>query len=179
MVRLIFCIYSNFANSTHLDSLKTHIAGLQVKHANWQNELSPYELESALISGDTSAISSALEQANPTCPEAAFARVVLASRESPGTSQATAFLEAAESLGSTITTASKDSYHRFYDTIVKLHMLHEIETLFTQSAVGGAAHRRQSKADQADFAARLELTSPAFNTREAILNMRRNTYRLW
>jgi len=58
-------------------------------------------------------------------------------------------------------------------------MLHEIETLFAQATVGGAAHRRQSKADQADFAARLELTSPAFNTREAILNMRRNTYRLW
>lgn len=161
------------------DSLKTHIAGLQVKHANWQNALSPYELESALIAGDIAAISTALEQANPTCAEAAFARVVLASKESSQGPPAEAFLEAAEALGSTITTASKDSYHRFYDTVVKLHMLHEVETLFAQSTVGGAALRRQSKADQANFEARLELTSPAFNTREAILNMRRNTYRLW
>lgn len=159
--------------------MKTHIAGLQVKHANWQNALSPYELESALISGDLEAISSALDHANPSCPEAAFARVVLASKESKEGPPASAFLEAAEALGSTITTASKDSYHRFYDTVVKLHMLHEVETLFAQSTVGGAALRRQSKADQANFSARLELTSPAFNTREAILNMRRNTYRLW
>lgn len=161
------------------DSLKTHIAGLQVKHANWQNALSPYELESALISGDIGAISTALEHANPTCPEAAFARVVVALKETPNDHHSTVLLEAAESLGSTITTASKDSYHRFYDTVVKLHMLHEVGTLFAQSTVAGAAHRRQSKADQADFAARLELTSPAFNTREAILNMRRNIYRLW
>lgn len=150
-----------------------------MKHVNWQNALSPYELESALIAGNLPALKAALDHADPSCPEAAFARVVLASTESPVGPSATAFLEAAETLGSTITTASKDSYHRFYDTVVKLHMLHEVETLFSQATVGGAAHRRQSKADQANFASRLELTSPAFNTREAILNMRRNAYRLW
>jgi hypothetical protein len=57
-------------------------------------------------------------------------------------------------------------------------MLQEIETLFNQASMGGAAHRRQTRIEQSNFAARLDMTAPTFNTREAILNMRRNTYRL-
>lgn len=134
-------------------------------------------MQSALISGSPADISAALEGADPTCDEAAFARIILALGDRSQHDFSNAMLEAAESLGTRITTASQDSYYRFYDSIVNLHMLYEIESLFLHNGARGAAHRRLAAADQANFSERLQMTAPTFSTRETILNMRRNIYK--
>lgn len=88
----------------------------------------------------------------------------------------TARNDAAEQLGGIITTASKDSYYRFYGAISNLHILHELDMLLTKHAQ--KPRQNPSRADLASLTARLDLTAPSFQTREAILNMRRNAYRI-
>lgn len=86
--------------------------------------------------------------------------------------------EAADLLGSSITNDSKDSYHRFYDSIVNLHILHEMQILFKAGDAGSSTQRRHNKDTLHALTSRLEMTSPSFHTRETILNMRRNAYRI-
>jgi serine/threonine-protein kinase ATR len=84
--------------------------------------------------------------------------------------------QAAEQLGGIITTASKDSYYRFYEAISNLHVLHELDMLLVKDPQ--KPRHNPSRADLASLTNRLDLTAPSFQTREAILNMRRNAYRI-
>ena len=123
-------------------------------------------------------LEAALTRPNIACPESAFGRVVLALRSGNAGDIEQAFSQAAELLGSIITTASKDSYHRFYDAIVNLHILYEVETLSKRGSLGDSARHRSSRDDTLLLLPRLDLAAPTFHTREAILNMRRNMLRI-
>ena len=155
--------------------MRTHIIGLQSRHEDWHGLLAPYEIESALIAGDLTGLAEATGRPGVECAESAFGRLVLAYKTQEDIEATRS--QAAEHLGSIITTASKDSYHRFYQGIVDLHILHELDILLS-AEVGTGTSRNQSRTEIASFASRLETTSPDFHTRESILNMRRNAYRI-
>lgn len=150
------------------DSLRTHIAGLQTTHKDWEQLLTPYEIEGAFIAGDLANLEAILAREDVSCPEAAFAKVIVALRTARPEVIQTAFSQSADTLGSGITTANQDSYHRFYDSIVNLHILHDIRSLA----------QRPSRSELQNMAARLDMTAPTFRTRETILNMRRNALRI-
>lgn len=109
-----------------------------------------------------------------TSPEAAFGQFVLAKANNADMNAARN--QAAEQLGGVVTTASKDSYFRFYDAISNLHILHELDILLVKDP--HKARHNPSRADLASLTKRLDVTAPSFQTREAILNMRRNAYRI-
>lgn len=159
------------------DSLRTHIAGLQTKTYDWQDLLVPYEIESALISGDMGALEKAVAGRTLSCPEYAFAQVVLAWRNGDPSQMESSISQAAEMVGGGITTASKDSYNRVYDAIVDLHILHELSSL-TKELPAQDSQRHSNRADTQALSPRLDLSAPTFRTRESILNMRRNILRL-
>lgn len=119
----------------------------------------------------------ALLNAENESPETAFGSVVLAVCRGERNDLEETIAQAADTLGSVITTASKDAYHRFYGAIVNLHILHEIGTL-SKHMIPGQTQRRPARADTNALTNRLELSAPTFHTRESILNMRRNILRI-
>lgn len=158
------------------DSLKTHISGLRARDERWTELLLPYEIDAALNAGDTERLRTAIEKDTSESAESAFGSVMLAFQA--GLDVEAAVCTAAQRLGHGITTSSKDAYRRFYDAIVKMQMLHEFAAILSISQVGVPARRKLTLEVNDRFASSLQMTATAFKTRESILNMRRNAYRM-
>jgi serine/threonine-protein kinase ATR len=158
--------------------MRTHIVGLIHRghaHSDWDRILAPFNIEASLIVSDWNAVEDALKIVDLEGPEAAFGRVITAMRQSNEEQLAKTFYDAREQLGSPIVASGKDSYQRVYDSIVHLHMLHELKTIRNHVS-------QRSPADSASLSktllARLESTAPTFRAREPILNMRRTVQSL-
>jgi serine/threonine-protein kinase ATR len=160
------------------DSMRTHIVGIlhsRNEQADWDRILAPFSIEASLIVGDWDAVEEALRIPNIEGPEVAFGKVIGAMREGTSEQLERAFFEARERLGSPIVAAGRESYRRVYDSVIHLHILHELEMIQTARllAPGGIATSLSKT-----LTSRLESTSPSFRDREPILNMRRTAFRL-
>lgn len=161
-----------------IDSMRTHIVGLLHSghvHSDWDRILAPFNIEASLIVSDWNAVEDALKIIGLEGPEAAFGRVITAMRQSDVDQLSKAFYDAREQLGSPIVASGKDSYRRVYDSIVHLHMLHELKTVHKHT---GQRSPTDSVTLSKTLLARLESTAPTFRAREPILNMRRTVLSL-
>lgn len=154
--------------------MRTHIVGILHggnQHSDWDRILAPFNIEASLIVSDWDAVGEALRIPDLDGPEVAFGRVITAMRQGAGEELTKAFHAAREQLGSPIVAAGKESYRRVYDSVIHLHILHELEMIRATS--------RSTREDLARaLAVRLQSTSPTFRAREPILNMRRTAFSL-
>lgn len=138
--------------------------------------------------GDWMAVESILKKNKGTSPELAIARVLVEIR-SGGASLSSALRTARLELGRPLTAAGRDSYHRAYDSVVQLHVLHELELIanttlphFNRSVAGPndqvIAKERITMMKSA-LANRLGRVLPSFRAQEPILSMRRTAFDLW
>ena len=160
------------------DSMRTHIVGIlhsRNDQADWDRILAPFSIEASLIVGDWEAVEDALRIPDIDGPEVSFGRVISAMRQDDAEQLSRAFSDAREQLGSPIVAAGRESYRRVYDSVVHLHILHELEAIYRERLV----HPSEiSDKLTKRLASRLESTSPAFRAREPVLNMRRTAFRL-
>ena len=157
------------------DSMRTHIVGILhsgKENADWDRILAPFVIEASLIVSDWDAVEEALRIPEIDGPEVAFATIITAMRQGVGDQLSKAFYDAREQLGSPIVAAGKESYRRVYDSVINLHILHELETIRSRP---GSNSRSQLASD---LKIRLDSTSPSFRAREPILNMRRTALSL-
>lgn len=156
------------------DSMRTHIIGLlHSGHSNsdWNRILAPFNIEASLIVSDWTAVETALRITGIGGPEAAFGRVITAMRQGTPQQLNKAFYDARQQLGAPIVAAGKESYRNVYDSVVHLHILHELQAV---SSLQDSATPEFTKT----LLARLESTSPTFRAREPILNMQRTVLSL-
>jgi serine/threonine-protein kinase ATR len=163
-----------------IDSMRTHIVGALHEHPEWERLLAPFEIEAALAVGDWEKVDKASDLPDFQGPQAAFAKVVKALRTGDSDNFSTALQAARSQLGAPILAAGRESYRRVYDSVIQLHVLHELETI-AYSTRGSAASIQPSLSSahlDSFLAARLDSSSPSFRSRETILNMRRTAFRL-
>lgn len=135
--------------------------------------------------GDWEAVGQILERNDEAAsPELAIARVLvglMSSDEGLPSALRAARLE----LGRPLTAAGRDSYQRFYDSVVQLHRLHELESIAQSGRVEIVGMNREILGRQevsrmkTTLADRLGRTMPSFRVQEPILSMRRTAYSLW
>jgi serine/threonine-protein kinase ATR len=172
------------------DTLRTHIQGLVSLRPEWDVALSSFRVEGAWIVGDWQAVEDILAGAGAGAlsPEVAIAKVLVEIRS--GGARLPAALRAARlELGRPLNAAGRHSYQRSYDSVVQLHMLHELELIATSSLpelakiiTGANTHiiakervtQMKSALDQ-----RLGRILPSFRAQEPILSMRRTAFDLW
>ena len=158
------------------DTLRTHIRGVLSRRPAWSAELASFEAEAAWIIGDWETV----EQVGAGAPP--IAQALLALRK--GNQVEATLAVARRDIGNTI-----DSIHysRSYDTILQLHMLHEIDMIHnansailqTKDSVNHHAITQQSARDLVkSLDQRFLTTSPSFRVREAVLTIRRAAFGL-
>ncbi|GAA5831812.1 hypothetical protein JCM11251_003895 [Rhodosporidiobolus azoricus] len=166
-------------NLGHYDSMRTHIVGLlhsRGEEVDWERILAPYNIEASLFVGDWQSVEDALDIADLEGPEAAFGRVLCAMRDADDAQIDRAFYEAREQLGGPIVAAGRESYRRVYDSVIHLHVLHELKAIHLSRTVEvGSQPLRDVVKTLKD---RLTSISPSFRAREPVLNLRRTAFRL-
>lgn len=112
--------------------------------------------------------------------ESAMARLLLAMRSKDEPSFACALSSARVQFGSEISAAGERGYRRAYDSVLKLHLVHDIEMIHN-----AVARKDGVPLDEAELNSllhkltfRLDSTLPTFRTREPILSMHRTTFSL-
>lgn len=161
----------------HIDSMRTHIAGLFASRSDtvdWERVLAPYNIEASLFVGDWEAVENALDVPGADGPEAAFGRALCAMRTGDHTVIESAFYAARESLGGPIVAAGRESYRRVYESVVHLHILDDLQRIH-QIQVSGSS---DMPALGVSLSERLHASAPTFRAREPILNHRRIAFGL-
>lgn len=154
--------------------MRTHIVGILhigKENVEWERILAPFNIEASLIVGDWNAVEQALQIPDLEGPQVAFGRVITAMRHGANEQLEKAFYDAREQLGGPIVAAGKESYRRVYDSVINLHILHELEMI--RSTVKSSTLPLVKQ-----LSARVNSTSPAFRAREPIFNMRRTAFSL-
>lgn len=170
--------------------MRTHIVGImhgRSELADWDRILAPFTIEASLIIGDWTAVEDALSIPGIAGPEISLGKVITAIRGQSDEIISAAFYEAREELGSPIVAAGKDSYRRVHDSVIHLHILHELDVIrqsVLRASTGSRNHSSTTVSERSaallntSLTARLDSSSPSFRARESILNMRRTAYRL-
>lgn len=177
----------SFTNETHwLDTLRTHVKGVLIRHQEWEGALAGFHVESAWMVGAWDEVQEMVERTSAQSSSIVMARLLLAMRA--GNSEETSkYISVARSvLGSPITAAGIRGYRRSYEAILDLHLMHELEIIqdvLTHLPSGSQApsqnRRRQALVSLSEkLAARFESTLPTFRTREPILSLRRTAFSL-
>ncbi|KAH9464248.1 hypothetical protein Pst134EB_003780 [Puccinia striiformis f. sp. tritici] len=176
-------------NLGHYDSLRAHIVGVLQSHPDWERELAPFSVESSLVSNNWEGLSRAVQVGSPESPEVIFGKVVDMLLNSDEQSFNEAMKDARIRLGNQIFGASrKDAYKRMYDSVIYLHILHELPMIdqaccesssvahLSKIELKGGFTTGRNLMNHLDF--RLESISPAFRYREQLLRLRRATFQL-
>ncbi|KAI9610104.1 hypothetical protein H4Q26_007102 [Puccinia striiformis f. sp. tritici PST-130] len=170
-------------NLGHYDSLRAHIVGVLQSHPDWERELAPFSVESSLVSNNWEGLSRAVQVGSPESPEVIFGKVVDMLLNSDEQSFNEAMKDARIRLGNQIFGASrKDAYKRMYDSVIYLHILHELPMIdqaccesssvahLSKIELKGGFTTGRNLMNHLDF--RLESISPAFRYREQLLRLR-------
>ncbi|KAF8592595.1 hypothetical protein K439DRAFT_1625944 [Ramaria rubella] len=165
-------------NLGHYDTLRTHIKGVLSRNPDWHDALSGFQAEGAWMVGDWHCVQElTLSTLSNPLPEITVARVLLAMREGDPEMVTRALSVARAQLGAPIHAAGKNSYRRAYQSVLNLHLVHDLELIYEATAI------RFSKGKVNDVNAigvlsetlsrRFEATLPSFRTREPILSLQR------
>ena len=162
-----------------LDTLRTHIKGVLSRNPNWYDALSGFQAESAWMVGDWQSVQELAQCA--TCdplPELTLARVLLAMRGGDHDAVTNALSVARAQLGAPIHAAGRNSYRRAYDSVLNLHLVHDVEliyeTIVVRCSKGGAKGNSDAVTTLSEtLSRRFEATLPSFRTREPVLSLQR------
>jgi len=109
-------------------------------------------------------------------PAVVIAKVLLAMRNNKADEVSSSLAVARRILGAPITAAGADGYRRTYNSVVNLHMTHELELIYEISKkppTSGSLRRKNLGALSSILTSRLDAILPTFRTREPVLSMRR------
>jgi len=166
-------------NVVILDTLRTHIKGVLSRNPSWYHALSGFQAEGAWMVGDWQSVQELAQCAtSEPLPEITLARVLLAMRGGHGDAVANALSVARAQLGAPIHAAGRNSYRRAYDSVLNLHLLHDVEliyeTIVARRSKGGAKDNSDVVTTLSEtLSRRFEATLPSFRTREPVLNLQR------
>ncbi|KIY70380.1 hypothetical protein CYLTODRAFT_347818 [Cylindrobasidium torrendii FP15055 ss-10] len=170
-------------NLGHYDTLSTHVRGVLVRRPEWGHALARYQVESAWMMGAWDEVRIICEENEQSDPELALGRLILAIHSGDTAAIKEALSTARLILGAPIAAAGVDGYRRTYDSVLDLHLIHELADIY--NFMSHPKSMRDEKARVVGLnkfrevlTARLEATLPTFRNREPILSMRRTAFRL-
>ena len=165
-----------------VDSLRTHIHGVLVRNPGWEAALTGYRVEGAWMSGDWDTVQHLV---NKRCGSDAWeldiAELLLSLRSSDESRFTETIVSVRQRLGAPIfATGESGGYRRAYDSILKLHLVQDIEIV--RNAISKVREDQTKTQTLPDLFAllsrRLDSTLPTFRTREPLLSVHRATYSL-
>ncbi|KAG9049511.1 serine/threonine-protein kinase M1 [Tulasnella sp. UAMH 9824] len=168
-------------NLGHYDTLETHIRGVLSRNEHWSEALAGFRAEGSWIVRNWDAVQQAVDSSKSDSPEISIARVLLALRGQQGPDIQAAFHAARHKLGATILSGGPNSYRRSYDSVIQLHILHELQLAhgFASRIPAHLQNGREPKAYSelatltTQLRVRLDSTLPTFRAREPIISMHR------
>lgn len=139
--------------------------------------LSDFHIEGAIMVGDWLRVQQALDQTKSDSPATTVGKLLLAmksrSRDEFNKQLSTGFL----ALGRPITAAGRFSYKSSYESMVNLHVLHELKMFYAEMT---SSQRERGAGIVEAFSEalkpRLDSLLPSFQTREIVLSFRRAAY---
>ncbi|KAJ3201378.1 hypothetical protein HDU82_008154 [Entophlyctis luteolus] len=168
---LISCL----KNLGHLGTMLSHINGIAGSHPHWASELNSSTIEASWRLGSWDALDFALGKKYLPTFDTDIGRLLLFAKQKRWGDFRQTLKEAHERLLAPLVAASMESYSRTYDTVVKLSMLHEAETVCQQ--FWNSNDEKVDILSEESLKAwelRLKITLPSLKVREPILNLRRN-----
>lgn len=160
--------------------MRTHVDGLVMRNQAWGPDLLEYQLESDCTVGNWDEVEKILDKTQQETSPFLVARVLLALRSGDVDEVESALLTARKILGAPISAAGARDYTRAYQSILDLHMLHELQVIFQEARKSENDMDINARLDslQRRLALRLDSTLPSFRTREPLLSMRRTALAL-
>ena len=153
-----------------------------MRNPEWADELLGFRIESALNNDDWRLVGNIVESLSKDSWESCIARLLLSIQRFDLENYSKALLSARTHIGSIVTAAGKRGYRRAYDSILKLHVIHDIDSIwrcYQQLHSHSESDKKIVVSDLLQYlSSRMEATLPTFRTREFLLNMHRATYSL-
>ncbi|PCH40938.1 hypothetical protein WOLCODRAFT_69995 [Wolfiporia cocos MD-104 SS10] len=169
-------------NLGHHDTLRTHVKGVLTRNPGWQTHLVGYQVESEWMIGNWVEVRNLIEDTTSKSAPVLLARVLLACRTGDDSLISDALAVARRSLGAPITATDIRGYRRSYDTVLNLHLIHELEVIHNAIGAHSTGDRPNLQATierlTRRLSTRLDSTLPNFRIREPILSMRRTAFGL-
>ncbi|KZT71549.1 hypothetical protein DAEQUDRAFT_111495 [Daedalea quercina L-15889] len=167
-------------NLGHYDTLRTHVKGILTRNPDWESHLIGFHVESELMVGNWSEVHELIQHCESQASSVLIARVLLALRLGDSSAVAEALSAARASLGSPIVAAGPRSYRRSYESVLDLHLVHELETIHevVSASLRGDKGIYGLGNLSSELSSRLSSTLPTFRTQEPILSMRRMAFAL-
>ncbi|PWN50671.1 hypothetical protein IE53DRAFT_394976 [Violaceomyces palustris] len=168
-------------NLGHYDTMRTHIRGALSIHPEWEPMLASFQVEGSCILADWDEVAIAVSKPGASSAEHAIARVLLSMQRGKSSDFQEALKSARQQLGKPIAAAGKDSYARTYESVMQLHMLHELEMigrLDDSNAAAASLVHEPSKLGRlnSSLLSRFDATLPSFKMREPLLSLRRSAF---
>jgi serine/threonine-protein kinase ATR len=168
------------------DTLRTHARGVLTRHPEWETILSDFQVESAWMVGAWDDVQTLVEQVDTQTSSMVMARLLLAMRSGEVNTISESMSMARSVLGAPITAAGVKGYRRSYESVLNLHLTHELELIHQVTStlpVGSQANKQQERRLAISelsrtLSARLNATLPTFRSREPVLSMRRTAFAL-
>ncbi|KAJ3474989.1 hypothetical protein NLI96_g12128 [Meripilus lineatus] len=159
------------------DTMRTQAKGVLTRNPGWQAELVRYQVESEWNIGNWDEVQTLVKLSNKPSASVLIAQILLAMRSEDQGSFSTAIVEARRALGGPITAAGTRGYRRCYESVVNLHLVHELEMIYHLT-------RNRSTGKELDsllrrLSSRLDSTLPAYRIREPILGLCRTAFGHW
>jgi serine/threonine-protein kinase ATR len=145
------------------------------RNHEWSSALSDFHVEGAIMVGDWSRVQQVLDQKHSDSPAATFGRLLMAMKGQDQDSFYKALSAGFTSLGQPITSSGLHSYNSSYETMVNLHVLHELK-MFYEEWYKPRPLQDESKGLPRTLKSRLDSILPSFKTREIVLSYRRAAF---
>ncbi|KAJ3214103.1 serine/threonine-protein kinase M1 [Dinochytrium kinnereticum] len=163
-IGLINCL----KNLGHFETMLNHINGIISRYSEWEPILRSHSIEACWRLGSWSLLEESIHQPHESRFEVSIGKLLLAARDNKEEVFVKELKDTREKLMAPLAAASMESYLRGYDLTLKLHMLYEIESVFTfQKSYGNAEELLKS------WDSRLKITVSSLKVREPVLNLRR------
>ena len=157
--------------------MRTHVKGVLTRNPGWQAKLVGYQVESEWIIGNWDEVRSLVNTNADFSPPILIAQILLAMRSESEDAISSALLEARKTLGAPLTAAGPREYRRCYESVVNLHLVHDLEMISQLSRDRQTGNHLDTLLRQLSF--RLDSTLPAYRIREPILSLRRTAFGQW
>jgi serine/threonine-protein kinase ATR len=148
------------------------------RNPEWRTALSDFHIEGAIMVGDWLRVQQALDQTESASPAATVGKLLLAMKSRDQDRFYKQLTAGFLSLGRPITAAGRLSYNSSYESMVNLHVLHELKMFHEEMTSSRERENETGRigAFPGALKGRLDSLLPSFKTREIVLSFRRAAY---
>jgi serine/threonine-protein kinase ATR len=158
-----------------IETMNSHVSSVLSSHPEWSQTLHSFGIEAAWRLGRWDSLEDFVSKPHKPTFESKIGEIFSAAKAVGGTFLPLAFRNARESIIPQLAAAGMESYRRAYDSILKLHVLFELEqflsTDFDSLEDGATMSRLNVLLDS--WENRLKLAAPTLRAQEPILITRR------